>query len=181
MRKAIFLCGLFGSLALAAVCALWLRAGQRATRPVPVLMYHAVGDTADSPWCVPVDTFRSQIASLRELGYATILPSDLAARRKWGKPLPRKPVVITFDDGYLCNLSIIEPILKENGFRAVIFLITALVSETDAGRREYEGKKCLAWPEVSAMQKRGTFVFGGHSHSHANLAAMGDPLHDILE
>lgn len=181
MRKVLFSCGIFGALALAVACALLLRGWQRATCPVPILMYHEVGEATGSAWCVPVETFRSQMIALREQGYKTVLPSDIAARRKWGKPLPRKPVIITFDDGYLCNLSVIEPILKDNGFRAVIFLITSRIAETKDGRGEYEGKSCLAWPEVLEMQKRRTFAFGGHSHSHSNLAAMGDPLSDILE
>jgi peptidoglycan/xylan/chitin deacetylase (PgdA/CDA1 family) len=71
--------------------------------------------------------------------------------------------------------------LKENGFRAIAYLITRQVAETAADRREYEGKKCLVWPEIAAMQKRGAFVFGGHSHSHGNLAASGEPLPDIAE
>jgi len=148
---------------------------------VPILMYHEVGEIANSPWCVPTETFRSQMTSLRARGYKTILPSDISTHFGWGKPLPRKPVIITFDDGYLGNLTIIEPVLKENGLRAIIYLITGQIAETEADRREHEGKKCLIWPEVSAMQKRGTFVFGGHSQSHGNLAASGNPLPDIAE
>jgi len=72
-------------------------------------------------------------------------------------------------------------VLKENGLRAIIYLITGQVAETATDRREYEGKKCLVWPEVAAMQKRGTFVFGGHSQSHGNLAASGEPLPDLAE
>ena len=158
-----------------------LRAAARKTYRVPILMYHEVGDTTDSAWCVPMETFRTQMASLREQGFRAILPSDLIARRKWGKPLPRKPVLITFDDGYLCNLTVIEPILKENGLRAIVYLITRQVAETAPDRREYEGKSCLIWPEVLEMQKRGTLLFGGHSHSHGNLAASADPLPDIAE
>lgn len=171
-------CAMAGVLALTFVN---LHAESQRSCFVPILMYHDVGATADSPWCVPEQTFRSQMTSLRAQGYKTILPSDIPAHFKWGKPLPRKPIIITFDDGYLGNLTVIEPILKENGLQAMIYLITGQVAETAAARREYEGKKCLVWPEVLAMQKRRTFAFGGHSHSHGNLAASGEPLPDIAE
>ena len=156
-----------------------LRVESKRPCSVPILMYHDVGETANSAWCVPIETFRAQMISLREQGFKTILPSDISAHFGWGKPLPRKPVIITFDDGYFSNLTVIEPILQANGLRAVIYLITGQVAETEADRREYEGKKCLAWPEVAAMQKRGNFVFGGHSQSHGNMAASEKPLPDI--
>jgi len=158
-----------------------LHAESKRSCSVPILMYHDVGETTNSPWCVPIETFRSHMISLRAQGYKTILPSDIIAHLKWGKLLPRKPVIITFDDGYLSTLTIIEPMLKENGFQAVIYLITGQVAETAADRRKYEGKKCLIWPEVSAMQKRGTFVFGGHSHAHNNLAGDANPWTQISE
>lgn len=158
-----------------------LRAEAGRTVCVPILMYHEIGATANSPWCVPVETFRAQMACLREQGFQTVLPSDLAAHRKWGKPLPRKPIILTFDDGYLCNLTTVEPILKENKFRAVIYLITSLVAETTEGRGAYENKPCLTWPEVLAMQQRRTFAFGGHGHVHNNLAVDGQAELHIAE
>ena len=158
-----------------------LRKSGGAPRSVPILMYHSVGPTNDSPWFVPAEAFRAHMGDLRREGFKAILPSDLVAHSKWGKPLPRKPVIVTFDDGYLCNLSVIEPILKEHGMRAVIYLITGSVGASPGERRAYEGKDCLVWPEILAMQERGTFAFGGHSHSHFNQAASGDPLPDIAE
>lgn len=153
-----------------------LRAEARRPYSVPILMYHEVGEATNSAWCVPLETFRSQMDSLRARGYKTILPSDIVAHLKWGKPLPRKPVIITFDDGFLNNLTLVEPVLKINGLRAVVYLITAQTAETAADRRSHEGWQCLVWPEILAMQKRGTFVFGGHSHAHKFLADDANPL-----
>ena len=158
-----------------------LRAETRRQYSVPILMYHEVGENTNSAWCIPLETFRSQMTSLREQGFNTILPSDIAAHRKWGKSLPRKPIIITFDDGYLSNLKIVEPVLKKNGLRAIVYLITGQTAETAAERRQYEGKYCLVWPEVCAMQKRRIFAFGGHSHTHRNLAVEANPLPQIAE
>lgn len=172
---------ILAAIAVSAGILLARRAEARRPYSVPILMYHEVGETANSAWCIPIETFRAQMNSLRTQGFKTILPSDISAHFGWGKPLPRKPVIITFDDGYLCNLNLIEPILKENGLRAVIYLITEQTAETASGRREYEGKKCLVWPEVLAMQNRATFVFGGHAHTHRNLAVEANPLPQVAE
>jgi peptidoglycan/xylan/chitin deacetylase (PgdA/CDA1 family) len=140
---------------------------------VPVLMYHRIGERGDDVWWLPVEAFAGQMAFLKEAGYRTVLPSDLVARHRRGVPLPPKPIVITFDDGHLNCLTEAEPILRAHGFRAVNFLVTDLVAERADERRTYEDAPCLVWPEVRAMQERGTVAFGGHSRSHANLRALG--------
>ena len=153
---------------------------QRATsQPLAILMYHVIEDSHESLWCVPPDTFKKQIRFLYEQGYKTILPSDLVAHQAWGKPIPRKSLILTFDDGYLSNLKIVEPILKRYGFRGIIYLITKYVAEHPEQRQIFHGIDCLSWQEIGAMQKRGTFAFGAHSHTHANLAALKNPLPEI--
>ncbi len=142
--------------------------------PVPILMYHKIGNEADTPWWVTLEDFEAHLAALRLEGYETILPSDLAAHRTWGKRLPPKPVIITFDDGYLNTVERAEPLLRRYGFRGVCYLITGQVSDTPATRRSYEGAPMLSWPEVRAAQQRGTLRFGGHGRSHANLRAADD-------
>ena len=153
----------------------------RRTRAVPILMYHKIGAVAANAWWVPTDVFERQLRDLRNQGYSTVLPDDIVKHRKTGKRLPPMPVMITFDDGYRDSLAIAEPLLKKYGFHAVVYLITDTVAETPEARRQYEGVDVLTWPEIKAMQKRGTFVFGGHGHRHQNLAAMDDPYPDIRE
>jgi peptidoglycan/xylan/chitin deacetylase (PgdA/CDA1 family) len=153
----------------------------RHAHPVPILMYHKIGAVTANAWWVPTGVFERQLRALRNQGYSTVLPDDIVNHRKAGKRLPPKPVMITFDDGYRDSLAIAEPLLKKYGFRAVVYLITDTVAETPEARRQYEGVDVLTWPEIKAMQKRGTFVFGGHGHRHQNLAAVDDPYPDIRE
>ena len=153
----------------------------RRAHAVPILMYHKIGAVTANAWWVPTGVFERQLRALRNQGYSTVLPGDIVNHRKVGKRLPPKSVMITFDDGYRDSLVIAEPLLKKYGFRAVAYLITDTVAETPDARRQYEGVDVLTWPEIKAMQKRGTFVFGGHSHRHPNLAAMADPYADIRE
>lgn len=156
------------------LCALLLLSACSQHRPesIPILMYHHLApDPGDDVWTVSIDEFRRQIADLKDAGYRALLPGDLAKRRAWKFWLPRKPVLITFDDGLLSTMTEAEPILREAGFRAICYLITGSTADTPGERMTYGTYECLSWEEVRAMQQRGTFVFGIHSHSHA-----GDPV-----
>ena len=149
------------------------------TVPVLILTYHKIEDIPGNTWCVSPADFDTQMKALRDRGYRTILPSDLVARRSWGKPLPRRPLIITFDDGYRNVLTEAEPILKKHGFRGIAYLITGMIAEDAAQRKTFNGCECLVWPEVIEMKQRGTMTFGGHTHDHANLPALTDPYPDI--
>ena len=135
---------------------------------IPVLMYHAVSpDPGGDVWTVSTEEFRRQIADLKAAGYRTILPRDLVRAYRWKFWLPRKPVIITFDDGLLGVMTDAEPILREAGFQAICYLITGSIADAPADRMKYRSYGCLTWEEINGMLRRGTIAFGIHTHSHA--------------
>lgn len=133
-------------------------------RTVPVLMYHNIETVPRDVWSVSTDEFRRQMTQLKEQGYQTVLPSDL----KGGlfRKLPRKPIVLTFDDGLLGCLTEAEPILKEVGFQAIIYVIVSNVAESGLERILYRGQESLSWDDIRGMHRRGTFTFGVHSFGY---------------
>ena len=96
-------------------------------RTVPVLMHHHV---SNSPGMITVspENFESQIAWLARTGW-TSLTLDQYAGFLAGKPVPRKSIVITFDDGYLDNWVYAHPILQKYGMHAVVFVVTGWMHE----------------------------------------------------
>lgn len=146
---------------------------------VPILMYHHV---SPSPGLVTVspETFHAQMAWLADRGYRSIGLAELAAFLQ-GQPLPKKSVVISFDDGYLDNYIHAHPVLKAFGFKAVLFLITGWLGD-GASRPQGETpdhRQCMAlakagrakemmlnWCEVAEMARAGTFEFHSHTHTH---------------
>ena len=139
-----------------------------AREEIPVLMYHHVAaEPGGDVWTVSTAEFRRQIADLKAAGYRTLLPKDLARAYRWKFWLPRKPVIITFDDGLLSVKTEAEPILREAGFQAISYLITGFIADAPAERMQYRSYDCLTWEEVKGMLDRGTIAFGIHSHSHA--------------
>jgi peptidoglycan/xylan/chitin deacetylase (PgdA/CDA1 family) len=164
---------------VAAVCIfVWLQLQKKRVLPVPILVYHNLGQYDQEGWIAPA-SFKAHIGYLHENGYKSVLPSDLAANRAWGKPLPRKPVIITLDDGYLNALIDGEPVLRKHGFRGIIYVDPSLIGDSIGTRREHNGSICLIWPEISSMLERRTITFGLQGGS-TNVAQLTGELEQHL-
>lgn len=90
---------------------------------VPILMYHHLSEDVTNSEMVSPEQFEAQIRALAEAGYTGISFDELQAYVLRGEPLPEKPVVITFDDGYRSNYTLAYPILQKYGMKATIFAI----------------------------------------------------------
>lgn len=128
---------------------------------VPVLNYHMVGDL-NQALCISAESFEQQMKYLYDNGYTTITPDQMMLHLKDGHPLPEKPVMITFDDGYLDNYSIAYPILKKYGHRAVFFLIAGSIG-VDA--------RFMNWQQAGEMSDNG-MVMQSHTLHHVNLTKL---------
>jgi len=131
---------------------------------VPILMYHSVGrippESSNLAKELTVDphSFEEQMKHLKETGYQTISMKDLFKALYFNYPLPPKPVILTFDDGYDNAFYYVLPILNKYHFKGTFFLITNLVDQP--GR--------LSWLQIQRMSKAG-MEFGSHTQSHADL------------
>lgn len=99
----------------------------RKTRdPVPILMYHDVeAATADAPLPelhVSETDFREQMEWLADNGYTGVTIQQVVDAWDDGALLPRKPVVISFDDGFKSHYTVALPELQELGWPGVINL-----------------------------------------------------------
>ena len=90
---------------------------------VPILMYHHLSEDVTNSEMVSPAQFEAQIRALSEAGYTGVSFDELQAYVLRGAPLPEKPVVITFDDGYESNYTLAYPILQKYGMKATIFAI----------------------------------------------------------
>ncbi|EMK1730763.1 polysaccharide deacetylase family protein [Salmonella enterica] len=150
---------------------------------IPVLMYHHVGHKKGLVTLSP-DIFREQMKWLAKFGWKTLSRAELEYFYNGGK-MPRKSVVLTFDDGYLDNWLQVFPVLNEFKLNAHIFLITGLIGEGPVRQRiirEYSHWECeqaithgqadnvmLRWSEVKEMLHSGRVEFHSHTHSHRRL------------
>lgn len=141
---------------------------------VPVLMYHHVqpqeqAQVEGHQWMtVSPETFKEQMAYLQSRGYQTISPVQLAAFFNQGTALPGQAIMITFDDGYLDLNQHAAPVLRENGFRAVVFLPTGLMNNPGY----------LSWEQI--MSLKDVFSFGNHTWSHVNVGNAAEKVQDEI-
>lgn len=146
-----------------------------ASENVPVLYYHHVralpaGYEDWSPAAkrrfLTYDTlpqaFAAQLDWLKTYGYTTILPRDLAEHWDSGKPLPIRPVIITFDDGSHDWVRTVLPMLQARGMVAEFYLTLDAVKFGN-----------LTWKEARRLVKAGDGV-GAHDVHHVQLTAFGN-------
>jgi peptidoglycan/xylan/chitin deacetylase (PgdA/CDA1 family) len=114
---------------------------------------------------VPPERFESHLRYLQEQGYTSISLGDLVYHLTRGMPLPPKPIVLTFDDGYADNYTNAFPLLQKYGFRATFFVITDFVTEERPGY--------MTWPQLKEVLAAGMEV-GSHGRDHPDLR--GKPL-----
>lgn len=126
---------------------------------VPIMMYHNVeqSDTSRPNWVSP-ERFRWHMQYLKKHGYRVIRFNELIEAIKEGKSLPRKTVVVTFDDGYANNYTHAFPILQEYQFPAILFVPSDLLGQ--------EG--FLTWAQLQQMRQAGIDI-GSHTRTHAYL------------
>lgn len=94
------------------------------TAHIPVLLYHHLDpDAEESGTVLHPETFARHMMLLRDNGYTAVTFPMLIDYVEKGIPLPEKPVVITFDDGYRSNYEYAFPILREYGMPASVFAI----------------------------------------------------------
>ena len=132
---------------------------------IPVLMYHSINsrESRTGDYVITPKAFRKDLEWLRDAGYQTVVVQDLLNYVEEGVPLPEKPVMITFDDGYYNNYLNAFPILKEMGMKAVISII---VSETDKYselQEDRENYSHLTWEQIREMMDSGLIEFQNHS------------------
>jgi len=130
-------------------------------------MYHhiaeagATDDAVRRDLSVAPSRFAAQLEYLARQGYHTISLSDLVAHLQTGAPLPTRPVVLTFDDGYADNYTHAFPLLRQYGFRGIFFVITDFLD-----RDGY-----MTWAQVKEMHKAGMEI-GSHTLNHPDLSRL---------
>lgn len=149
-------------LALLLTCCLFFV--REAATGVPVLSYHQVNDTDNNALTVPTAEFERQMSYLHNEGYHAITPDQLNDYLNSGSPLPDRPVLITFDDGYRDNYENAFPILKKYDMTATIFLVSDFMDRFD---------NYLTWAQVQEMSEAGIYM-GVHTLSHFELTGLSD-------
>ncbi|MGH4121983.1 MAG: polysaccharide deacetylase family protein [Clostridium sp.] len=126
---------------------------------IPILMYHSISYEKGNSLRVSKENFKMQMKYLKANNYTTLTVDELYSYMKTGKMVPKKPIIITFDDGYKDNYTNAYPILKELGLKATVFVITDTIDVE---------KNFLTSKEIKSMDSSNLRV-ESHTASHEHL------------
>lgn len=124
---------------------------------IPVLEYHDVGSGVGE-WQVTMPAFKQQLDWLKKNGYTTVRMSQVFDAMDKGKPLPSKPVVLTFDDGRASQWEAVKE-MNKRGMTGVFYIMGNGTAMTDN--------------QIRQIVARGHEI-GSHSMTHANLDTVSD-------
>lgn len=133
---------------------------------VPILMYHYISelppdaDVYRRDLTVAPTQFEAHLQYLQAQGYQSVTLADVYATLTTGKPLPLKPVVLTFDDGYKDAMTGAFPLLQKYGFTGEFFIL--------ATPAHYEAPNYLSWEDVRTMAEAGMSM-QAHGRDHYDL------------
>ena len=102
---------------------------------MPVLCYHQIRNptsadgAAARPYIVRPSVFAAQMRALEQAGYTTITGDQLVEHLLRGKPLPDKPVLLTFDDASVGQYTHAFPVLRRHRFKATFFIMTVVLGK----------------------------------------------------
>ena len=139
---------------------------------IPILMYHQISNDIHPEfrkYTATVKAFREQMKILKMLGYETITFDQLLDCREGKAKLPRKPIIITFDDAIEDAINNSVPILENFGFKAIYYVTTGYVGARDWMMPEVNLAFQIAdWPKIKSLDSLG-FEVGSHSVTHPHL------------
>ena len=142
---------------------------------LPILMYHHLDGSADTPYALSVGQFIAQLDALRRSGFATLTFSDLSKAMQGHRECPGKPVLLTFDDGYESFRELAVPALAGRGMKATVFVVAGEIGgfnrwdvETGIPRRALMPEQGIREVIAAGME------VGSHGWAHRDLTACSD-------
>ncbi|NMG07652.1 polysaccharide deacetylase family protein [Brasilonema sp. UFV-L1] len=138
----------------------WPSINERAKQArVPILMYHDILPKKQVFFDVTPEELEQHFQTLKENGITPISLDQLMTHLQMGMPLPEKPVVLTFDDGYGGHYEYVYPLLKKYGYPAVFSIYTNGVGNN-------VGRTHVSWEQVKEMAANPLVTIAAHSVSH---------------
>ncbi|GAA2344939.1 hypothetical protein GCM10010170_030810 [Dactylosporangium salmoneum] len=134
---------------------------------MPVLGYHSISDERRDGtlrWSVSPGDFDEQMALIRGRGSTPLTVSRYAAVLRGVAPLPPRPVLITFDDGFPDLAETALPVLRRYDLTATAYVITSRLGVT----RPAGSDPALDWDGLAELRAHGVEI-GSHSRTHQAL------------
>ena len=149
---------------------------RRLPKKLPVLMYHKILDVEySSPHktYLSVQSFGRHLRTLKFFGYSTVGFQDIQQSVFMNRPLPRRPIILTFDDGYRSTLKNAIPVLKRYDFKGVFYLLGNSKISLNTWDPVDEESGLANSEEILELVREGMEI-GAHTATHPHLNLLND-------
>ena len=161
-----------------AVLLLTLAVGLARSRAVPVfappgsntellvIMYHSLvkSDSAAAQYVCPISRMESDLCWLRDNGYQSVTLTDLVDFAEGRGTLPPKPVLLTLDDGYRNNLTLLPDLLEQYDMTAVISVVGEYTDIYTASGEDGSPHTCMSWADLKRAAEQPRLELACHSY-----------------
>ena len=132
------------------------------TKKLPILAYNRI--------CTQI--FEQQLQYLKDSDYYTVSWEHWQTAKITKTPLPGKPILLTFDGGYLDFFNCAFPLLKRFDFTATVFLVTEFIGKTNSWEKaDSEELQLMGWPEIRQLRDAGIEI-GSMSATYQPLTGL---------
>ena len=140
---------------------------------IPIIMYHGLCKDSNrrNEYMISPEYFEQDLKYIADQGYTAIFLSELIDYFEKGTPLPDKPIILTFDDGYYNNYVYAYPLLQKYKIKAVISPIG--ITADNAENEQYRSplwSQCK-WSELKEMQDSGLVEIQNHTYNLHKLSS----------
>lgn len=147
-------------------------AGSQKTVSIPVLYYHSVQVMPGSTAVVSPTKFTEQMQYLADNGYHPLTMAEFSAIMEGQAAAPDKPVLLTFDDGYVDNHSTVMPLLSKLGFPATLFMSPGVMDD----------KRFINWDQAADLRDNGWDIHPhGMTHPYLTKLTAEEQAYEIME
>jgi peptidoglycan/xylan/chitin deacetylase (PgdA/CDA1 family) len=141
---------------------------------IPILTYHSVSpDASWLPWAdeisVHPETLRNHLATMRAMGCSIVSTRAVVEARRSGRPLPPRPVVLHFDDGYLDNWLHAAALLRDAQAPATFYASLDFIAPGDRLRHGGDHRGYMNWAELAALHADPLFEVEPHGIDHGRV------------
>lgn len=136
---------------------------------LPILMYHSVLKSKNGTYIVSPAQLEEDFKQIIKNGYTTVTCEEIIKFVDGEGTLPKKPILITFDDGHYNNMYYALPLLKKYNLKAVLNVIGKFSDfSTTSGDIDNPNYSHVTWDEVTEMSNEGVMEIGNHTYNMHN-------------
>lgn len=141
---------------------------------IPAIMYHLVinDKSRSGEYVITPEEFEKDVTYLINNGYTPVFVSDISGYLKGEGVLPKKPVLITFDDGYYNNYLNAYKIAQKYNIKINIALIGKYTEMYSSNGEINELYSHLTYDHIREMSESGLVEFGNHTYDMHKITAL---------